>query len=111
MIILTIVYVFTDLTENQNDKLELHDLEYILEEIETDWYKFGIQLKIKHHVLNRIDEDHSATGTSRKFSKMLQHWLRNESEPSWNKVCVALNRIGDYKNIERHIATTYNISL
>lgn len=97
--------MFTDLTENQNDKLELHDLVYILEEIETDWHKFGIQLKIKPHVLNRIDKDY--TDTSRKFSEMLQHWLRNESEPSWIKVYVALNRIGGYENLEQRIDTTY----
>lgn len=101
--------MFTDLTEKQNNKPELRDLVHSLEIIETNWHKFGIQLKIKPHVLNRIDKDY--TDTSRKFSEILQHWLRNESEPSWNKVCVALNRIGDYKNLEQHIATTYNISL
>ena len=89
------------------DKPELRDLVVILKGV--DWHQLGTQLKVPHDQLKAIDNDYP--DTPRKLNEMLQCWLNDESNPSWKKICEALQRIQGYTNIIQKIETEYMIAV
>lgn len=74
---------------------QLKDLVLILDEV--DWHKLGTQLNVPPSVLSRIDKEYK--DISRKLNEMLQFWLANAEEPSWNVILCAVQRVGDHKNL------------
>ena len=58
----------------------------------VDWVKFGIHLGVQHHILLIIEKGYGGKITDCKM-KLLQHWLDNDSVPSWEKVATALMKI------------------
>ena len=89
------------------DEPKLKDL--VCELKEVDWNQFGIQLNVPRHILRNIDRENPGN-ESRKLSEVLQYWIDNESEPSWEKIVQALQRISGHKNIIIRIQLKYNIS-
>jgi hypothetical protein len=65
---------------------------------EVDWNQLGIQLDVPRHILKNFDRDYPHD-SSRKLSEVLQYWINNEPEPSWEKILQALQRIGGHRNI------------
>ena len=88
------------------DDPKLKDLVYELKEV--DWNQLGIQLNVPRHILKNIDRENPGN-ESRKLSEVLQYWIDNEPEPSWEKIIQALQRIGRHKNIITSIQSKYCI--
>ena len=86
------------------DDPKVKDLIYELKEV--DWNQLGIQLNIPRHILRNIDRENPGN-ESRKLSEVLQYWIDNEPEPSWEKIIQALQRIGGHKNIITSIQSKY----
>ena len=89
------------------DDLKLKDLVYELKEV--DWNQLGIQLNVPRHILRNIDRENPGN-ESRKLSEVLQYWIDNEPEASWEKIILALQRIGGHKNIITNIQSKYCMS-
>ena len=73
------------------DRTTLQNLLNVTEEV-VDWVKFGIHLGVQHHILLIIEKGYGDKITDCKM-KLLQHWLDNDSVPSWEKVATALMKI------------------
>ena len=73
---------------------------------EVDWNQLGIQLNVPRHILRNIDRENPGN-ESRKLSEVLQYWIDNEPEPSWEKIIQALQRIGEHRNIITSIQLKY----
>ena len=82
---------------------QLEDM--VVELKKVNWHRLGIQLRVPPDRLDKIEEDYRSA--DRKLSEVLTYWLLNEIDPSWNKICEALGRIGEYGNIVREIKMNY----
>ena len=71
----------------------------------VDWYDIGIQLSVPAHQLKTISRENPTV--SRKMAEVLQYWLDNETA-TWEKVLVALERVGGHGNIVAVIRSKYN---
>ena len=71
-----------------------------------NWYLLGLQLSISKNALDSIEK---ACNTSvRCCIEMLQHWINNSKNPSWDAFHEALRNIGESVVAEK-IALKYNI--
>ena len=82
---------------------QLCDLVYELEMV--DWHQLGVQLEIPPHRLDKIEEDYRTS--ERRLCKVLEYWLTNEMNPSWDKICEALRRMGGFVRIVRELKLKY----
>ena len=73
------------------------------------WYKLGSQLGVEQHVLERIEENYPRDSEIRQY-KMFGEWLRRDTEASWDKLCGALQIVGEDKLV-KHIASHHGICL
>ena len=89
------------------DDPKLKDLVYELKEV--DWNQLGIQLNVPRHILRNVDRENPGN-ESRKLSEVLQYWINNEPEASWEKIIQVLQRIGGHKKIITRIQLKYMIS-
>ena len=78
---------------------------YELRDFEN-WYLLGLQLNISTDILDSIERTHD-TGV-RCCIKMVQHWINNSRNPSWDAIHEALKSIGE-SVIAAMIAAKYNI--
>ena len=60
----------------------------------TDWFHFGLELKIDERTLEEIDRDPSLQRISDKRKEVFRLWLKKE-EPTWRTVVRALKTIND----------------
>ena len=70
----------------------------------VDWYEVGIQLNVPAQQLKTIRRENSTE--SMKMAEILQYWLDNETA-TWEKIIVALERIGGYGNIVASLRSKY----
>ena len=60
----------------------------------TDWFRFGLELKIDQRTLEEIDRDSSLQRISDKRKEVFRLWLNEgEEEPTWRTVVRALKAI------------------
>ena len=77
---------------------ELRDLE--------NWYLLGLQLNINKDTLDSIER--TCNTRVRCCIEMVQHWINNSENPSWDTIHEALRNIGESVIAEK-IAVKYNI--
>lgn len=58
----------------------------------TEWFELGLQLGIEHHVLKRIEQDNRGQ-TERCKSAMLNEWLNNGLDHTWEQVDTAIKAV------------------
>ena len=68
----------------------LHEAEFA----DGDWELLGLQL-VKHADLTTIKANRHGEA-SHCMMDMVSQWLRNELEPSWNKLAEAVENVGKY---------------
>ena len=68
----------------------LHDADFA----DGDWELLGLQL-VKHADLTTIKANRHGEA-SLCMMDMVSQWLRNELEPSWNKLAEAVENVGKY---------------
>ena len=83
---------------------QLRDLVHELSKV-ADWHLLGVQLRLPPDKLDKIEEDHKRS--ERRLCKVLEYWLNNETDPSWNKICEALRRMGGFAKLERELKVKY----
>lgn len=71
----------------------------------VDWHQLGVQLQVPFDKLDKIDEDYRRS--ERKLSEVLGYWLLNEHNPTWDKICDALKRIGGCRRLVRELRMKY----
>lgn len=71
------------------------DLRTIVEKLHevTEWHALGIQLKVPSSTLRAIEQDWPRDAERRK-SEMVNAWLRQDSDASWEKLAQALSTVG-----------------
>ena len=84
---------------------QMRDLAFELRSVTCNWHSLGVQLGVPDDRLDRIDEDFRTA--DRKLHEVLSYWLLNNEDPSWDKICEALRRLGGLGNIVRHITLQY----
>ena len=64
----------------------------------TDWFRFGLELKIDARTLHEIERDPSLQRITDKRKEVFRLWLNEgEEEPSWRTVVKALRTIKENK--------------
>ena len=59
------------------------------------WYQLGVQLEIPPTTLNTIESDHSHDAQC-CMTEVINMWLQNAPECSWEKLAEAVEAMGDY---------------
>ena len=64
----------------------------------TDWFRFGLELKIDDRTLHGIERDPSLQRISDKLREVFRIWLNEgEEDPTWRTVVTALKTIKENK--------------
>ena len=71
-----------------------------------DWYLLGLQLNISKDTLDSIERTYNTR--VRCCIEMVQHWIINSKNPSWDTIHEALRNIGESVIAEK-IAVKYNV--
>jgi hypothetical protein len=71
----------------------------------VNWHELGIQLQVPRDKRDIIDEDYRSS--ERKLSEVLQYWLESDLEPSWERICEVLQRIGGFGRLIRELRMKY----
>ena len=71
-----------------------------------NWYLLGLQLNINKGTLDSIER--TCNTRVRCCIEMVQHWINNSKNPSWDTIHEALRNIGE-SVIAENIAVKYNI--
>ena len=81
-------------------KLSVSKLAKRLKEVETNWMTFGIQLGLDMHTLKTF-EDSQPKNLRDNFAEMLQYWLDNSTNPTWQAIFEALECVGNRRLISQ----------
>ena len=60
------------------------------------WYQLGVQLKIPLATLSTIESDHPRDA-ERCMTEILNWWLQNAPESSWEKLTEAVEAMGGFR--------------
>ena len=66
----------------------------------TNWYQLGLNLNLQTHELDKIQQDHAHQGIDRQMLVMLGLWLRRTTNPTWEDVVSALQKMGENRVAE-----------
>ena len=69
------------------------ELIHELAAISDQWIELGKHLNIPLPVMKKIECD--TVRLERRQAKLFQYWVKNETEPTWQKVVDALEAIGE----------------
>ena len=89
----------------ETNKPQLSDLVICLKDV--DWHQLGTQLKVPSEKLKEIEEEYHGP---RKLNEVLQYWLKNDEEATWETVLKALERISSHKSLVSDLRMKYCIS-
>jgi len=89
----------------KGESLTLHQLSAELRDFEN-WYLLGLQLNISKDTLDCIER--TCNTRVRCCIEMVQHWINNSKNPSWDTIHEALKNIGESVIAEK-IAVKFNI--
>ena len=64
----------------------------------TDWYSLGIHLDIQTSVILKPIEEHYKDPVRCK-TEVIEFWLDNEPEPTWNKLARAVEDMGGHGEV------------
>ena len=79
--------------------LRLKEIQNELNEIAAaEWYQLGIQLEIPVATLRTIEHDHPRDA-QRCMTEILNWWLQNTPECSWEKLTEAVEAMGRYRTL------------
>lgn len=71
----------------------------------VNWHQLGVQLQVPFDRLDKIEEDYRSS--ERRLSEVLRYWQQNEYNPTWDKICDALERIGGFRRLVRELRMKY----
>lgn len=72
-----------------------------------DWETLGLRLDVTWSTIKRIaKESNSSGGPHLCRASLLDHWLRNDAAPSWEKVASALEEM-DRRDVARKVRAAY----
>ena len=63
----------------------------------TDWHTLGIQLGVEYYILKRIEKN--CGDIEQCKAEVIDFWLRNDSEPTWNGLARAVEDMGGHANV------------
>ena len=81
---------------DDSTQLTLKEIQNELKETASKWYQLGVQLEIPSAMLSTIESDHPSD-VQRCMTEVLDWWLRNAPERSWEKLTEALEAMGGYR--------------
>ena len=77
-----------------------------------NWYLLGLQLNISKAILDSIEKSHDTN--VRQCIEMVQYWIKNSEDPSWETIREALRNIGESvfsaKIAEKYLIQSSSIS-
>ena len=71
----------------------------------VNWHKLGVQLRLPPEKLKEIEENYPTS--YRRLYEVLEYWLNDETDPSWDKICEALLRMGGFARIVHELKVKY----
>ena len=89
----------------QETKPTLRDLTGALKEV-ADWETLGVRLGVSASKSDEIARNRSYRDPHLCKKDLLNHWLENDADPTWEKVAIALEEM-DMRNAARKIRTAY----
>ena len=78
-----------------------------LDNVTSQWFSLGVQLKVPYKNLKVISSDHR--GDARRcMVEMIQCWLKNSLDAKWSTIILALAKIGE-KDLAHKIAINHGM--
>ena len=71
-----------------------------------DWETLGLRLDVTWSTIKQIANDSNSGAPQLCRASLLDYWLRNDAEPSWEKVASALEEM-DRRDVAREIRAAY----
>ena len=81
--------------------LSLREIENELRDV-TEWYQLGVQLELTLDTLKTIESNYPHDAKRCKI-EVLDWWLRNAPETSWEKLAQALEAMGGYASLTEEL--------
>ena len=69
-----------------------YELKRELSDISNQWFELGMRLNIPMPAMKEME--HDTVRLERRMPKLFQYWLKNETNPTWQKIVDALEGIG-----------------
>lgn len=85
-----------------NSPFELRNILPLLEDV--DVFQLGIQLGIETSRLRLFEKEHKLDIKRQKI-EVIDHWLKNSSEPSWEMLAKAVKRLGTHDQLALQLST------
>jgi hypothetical protein len=79
-----------DTNDYLKNPTELRHILTVLVPMNTKWCDLGIQLDIKYHELEEIEERYRGGNLRKCMAEIINNWLRNDTQASWKTLCHAL---------------------
>lgn len=67
----------------------------------TEPFQLGIHLGMKFDVCRRIEKDYS--GIERQMIEVIDYWLKNFSDCSWEKLAIAVKRMRGHDRLAKEL--------
>ena len=80
---------------------QLRDIVSALKEI-TKPYLLGVHLGIEMYELKKIEENYPRD-IDRQMAEVINHWLRNSSDCSWEALASAVEKMRDHGNLVKNL--------
>ena len=76
---------------------------------DSQWYQFGVAIGVPRRVLlNQIEN----CSEENRLAEVLEYWLKHHpSEPTWNEVIEAQQKIGPADSMVKYSELTYMVSI
>ena len=90
-------------TVNSPVELSLKHILPLLEDVH-DVFHMGILLGIKASHLRKFEKDHKSDLKRQKI-EVIDHWLNNSSDPSWETLAKAVKQLGNHDQLASRLST------
>ena len=91
----------------ESDVLNVKNLSSELTTV-TNWYRLGINLNLRSHELDKIQQSYVNPENDRQMLQMLGLWLRRTPNSTWEDVVSALEQMGENR-VAENIRQKYHI--
>ena len=83
------IFVTSYVVSNFSDEHSLKAILYSVSAVAADWFNLGVALGLSYDTLKTIESDYPRDAP-RCLTEMINAWLRNSSQPTWQGLVLAL---------------------
>lgn len=89
-----------------NPDMSVNNLISLLKDVSAEWERVGLELGVKWSKIKQIAKSRNHADPQLCMADLLDYWLRNDRDVSWEKVASALDEI-EIRDVALKIRKTY----